>query len=215
MANDLIEMAQQQRLPALEIRPRLMKLVSLPPWAKERLIILKKEHQADKAGIHREVPTLPANMMISTSQRTQIEKRIAAFESFFAMTPERDPQSGLVASTVVSKLVLALAGKQGADLAGDAKGEAYMAAVEDVPCWAVEEAARRWYRGECGAEHNYVFPPGPAILREIAMLEKFRIMAVRRSLKDLASAQPRLEFSDDHCAKMRERFAGLAKVAAL
>lgn len=213
MAKDLIETAQH-RLAALEVRPRLAKLISLPPWATERLTILKKEHQPDKAGLHREVATLPASMMISTSQRMQLEKRVAAFEAFFAMTPERDSQSGLVASTVVSKLVLALAGKQGADLAGDAKGEAYMAAVEDVPCWAVEEAARRWYRGECGAEHNYTWPPAPAVLRELSLLEKFRVMAVRRSLKDLAEAESRLEFSDDHRAAMLERFASLRKVRA-
>jgi hypothetical protein len=59
-----------------------------------------------------------------------------------------------------------------------------------VPAWAVDEAVRRWHRGECGDEYNYSFAPAPGTLRTIALQELEPAMTTLRSLKLVLSAAP-------------------------
>ena len=77
------------------------------------------------------------------------------------MKPEADDAYAQKTLVAVSKMLMTLAGRDAGGMAGEARGEAYMAALEDIPYWAVEEAIRHWYRGECGA-HDYRWPPDPA-----------------------------------------------------
>lgn len=56
----------------------------------------------------------------------------------------------------------------------DARSKAYETALEDVPAWAVEAAARRWIKGEVatlGDKPNLSFPPSPPQLRALALDE--------------------------------------------
>jgi hypothetical protein len=130
-------------------------------------------------------------------------------------TPERDDRWGQRTFVVVSKLLVTLAGRENGELAGAAKGEAYMAALEDVPCWAAEEAARQWYRGECGAQHNYTWPPAPAVLRGIARQTECAVRWKATELQQLLTAEEERVLGAEHCARMRARLSemivGLAK----
>jgi len=124
-------------------------------------------------------------------------------------TPERDGRWGERTLIAISKLLMTLAGREGGVLAGEAKGEAYMAALDDVPCWATEEAARLWYRGECGAQHNYTWPPAPAVLRSVARLPECGLRWTSTQLHQLLIAEEERVFSAEHCATMRVRLSGI------
>lgn len=72
--------------------------------------------------------------------------------------------------------------QSGSAEATDMLVRAYEVALEEVPTWAVEEAARRWLSGKCGAKH---WAPSPPELRcaadEVVTLAKGRA-AILRSL---------------------------------
>lgn len=150
---------------------------------------------------------MPASQILSGEQKMLVENHIHSMVPLFSMRPENDPSHAQATLIAVSKMQLSLAGKESGELAAEARGEAYMAALEDVPCWAVQEAARKWYRGQCGDGHDYRWMPAPFILRNIAQNEELRVSATVRKLRDLIAAEPLIEFSKDHMDKMRERVA--------
>jgi len=186
---------------------RPAKLSTLPRWVQARCDSLKKESQPDKDGIHREVPVLPSNLILSQRQKQHIEQHVGRINEMLAMTPDEDTSHGELTLSTVTKMTLVLPSRESGDLGGEAKGEAYMAALEDVPSWAVQEAMRRWHRAEYGTKHDYRWQPAPATLREIAMIEVYRVMAIRRQLNDLLLAEPELVFTPKEQAKMIERTA--------
>jgi hypothetical protein len=127
--------------------------------------------------------------MPNQSQRGDIERHIEELVGFDVMTPDHNKRYFAATLTAVSKMIMALGGKKFSDLTGEAKGEAYMAALNDVPFWAVEEALRRWYRGEFDKEYDYSFPPAPAILRKHAREEQYLVRHRGRRLRELLQAQ--------------------------
>lgn len=141
-----------------------------------------------------------------------VEQHISALETVLAMTPYEDIAHGEFTMTAVTKMSLVLPSKESGDLANEAKGEAYMAALEDVPSWAVQEAMRKWHRSEYGSKYDYKWQPGPSTLRELAMIETYRVMGVRRRLNDLLLAEPLLEFTAEQEASMKTRVAELLKM---
>lgn len=148
-------------------------------------------------------------------QKVLVEQHISALSNALAMTPEQDIRHAELTMTTVTKMTLVLPSREVGDLAGEARGEAFMAALEDVPCWAVQEAMRKWYRAECGPKHDYKWQPAPATLRELAMLETYRVMGTRRKLSELIAAEPLREFADGEEATMRDKLAGLFKMRAM
>lgn len=184
---------------------RPAKLNTLPQWVAQRLDSLRKVHQPDRAGIHREVPALPANLILGSEQKMLIEQHVAELASVLAMTPAEDEAHGEATMVAVTKMMLVLPSRESGDLANEAKGESYMAALEDVPSWAVQEAMRKWHRGEHGPRFDYKWQPAPATLRELAMVEMYRVMGVRRRLNDLLLAEPLVEFSEEHRNKMKAK----------
>jgi hypothetical protein len=183
------------------------KLTTLPPWVQQRCDSLKRASQPDKQGIYREVPIMPKGLILDLNQKHLVEQHVAALDDVLKMTPAEDTTHGVSTLTTVTKMTMALPSKEAGDMAGDAKGEAYMAALEDVPSWAVQEAMRRWYRGECGEKYDYVWQPGPSTLRTISMTETYRVMAVRRKLNELLLAEPIREFTPEQEAAMRKKIA--------
>jgi hypothetical protein len=167
---------------------RPAKLSTLPQWLEARLTVLRREIQPDPAtGQHREAPVLPRSLILGKEQKILVERHIAALDSIMGMTPEAGAEFAQATTTAVSKMTMVLAGKEAGELASEAKGEAFIDALEDVPSWAVQEAMRRWHRGECGPRHDYKWQPAPATLRELAMIEVYRV-------KGSATAAPRLKF---------------------
>jgi hypothetical protein len=143
-----------------------------------------------------------------------VEQHVAALAAALAMTPYDDETHGELTLTTVTKMTLVLPSREAGELANEAKGEAYMAALEDVPSWAVQEAMRKWYRAECGPRHDYKWQPAPATLRELAMTETYRVMGVRRRLNEVLVAEPLLEFTAEQEAAMRAKVSAYLTMRA-
>lgn len=141
-----------------------------------------------------------------------VEQHVAALNAVLAMTPEEDIRHGELTMTTVTKMTLVLPSRETGELAGEARGEAYMAALEDVPSWAVQEAMRKWHRSEYGPRHDYKWQPAPATLRELAMIEVYRVMGTRRKLNDLLLAEPLIERTPEQEASMKARLAQYTKL---
>jgi hypothetical protein len=147
--------------------------------------------------------------LVSPAQRTAIERYIASVSKLFNQTPLRDASWSKRSLVAITKLLMALAGSQEALLSIDAKGEAYMVALDDVPCWATEEATRMWFRGACGSQHNYTWPPAPAILRSVARARECELQWTSTQLQQLLVAEEGRVLSEEHCAIMRARLGQL------
>jgi hypothetical protein len=148
--------------------------------------------------------------MPTREQRTLIEQHEVALSAVLEMTPDEDERHGEQTMTAVTKMLLVLPSRESGDLMSQAKGEAYMAALEDVPSWAVQEAMRKWYRAECGERFDYRWQPAPATLREIALIEVYRVKGVRRKLREVLAAEPLREFSEEHMETMKRRLSVVA-----
>lgn len=192
---------------------RPVRLTRLPQWVEARLTALRREPQPDpKTGSHREVPVLPKSLILGKEQKMLVEQHIAALDCVMRMTPEVAPEYAEQTTVAVSKMTMVLAGKEAGEFASEAKGEAFMDALEDVPSWAVQEALRKWHRGEYGAKHDYRWQPAPATLRDLALTEVYRVKGVRRRLNELALAEPLLEFTAEQQAAMKDRISGYLKL---
>jgi hypothetical protein len=81
---------------------------------------------------------------------------------------------------LVANMLMAYPMAAGSEESGRARAMAYLAALDDVPPWAVAGAIRRWHRGELGDDHNYRFAPSPAELR-------FAVLQILQPAKDTIS----------------------------
>lgn len=194
---------------------RLDRMPSLPAWLASRVGSMKDESQRSAVdGKHRTVPTLRANLILSPSERAEVEQHAMALDALCTQTPAEADEWENATLIIITKLMLALPSSQQNDVGAEASGEAFQAALDDVPHWALAAAARRWYRGECGLnEHghpyNYTWRPAPADLRRIALVEKWRLKQRAETLRKLLAAEPLIEFADSHCEQMRGRLAAV------
>lgn len=140
-----------------------------------------------------------------------IERHMEALGAVLTMTPEANPRHAEATMIAVSKMLLVLPSKESGELGAEAKGEAFMDALEDLPFWAVQAAMRKWHRGEYGSKHDYRWQPAPATLRECARLETFQVIGTRRRLGELRDAEALVEFSEEHRASMREKLEALVR----
>jgi hypothetical protein len=198
---------------------RLDRMPSLPAWLASRVVSMKDECQATPSGRHETVPTLPGNLILNPTERSEVDRHAADLEALCAQTPIEGAKWEGATLIVVTKLMLALPSSQQNDAGAEASGEAFQAALDDVPHWAVAAAARRWYRGDCGLnEHgqpyNYTWRPAPADLRRISLVEKWRVNQRAVTLRKLLAAEPLIEFADSHCEEMRGRLAAVIPRAA-
>lgn len=199
---------------------RLDRMPSLPEWLASRVASMRDEAQRSPAdGRYRQVPTLPANLTLSQGERAEIERHAVALEGLCAQTPADADEWENATLLIVTKLMLALPAATQNDVGAEATGEAFQAALDDVPYWAVAGAVRRWYRGDCGLnEHerpyDYHWRPAPAELRRIALSEAWRVRHRAETLRRLLSAETLIEYSDEHCAQMRARLAAVIPRAA-
>jgi hypothetical protein len=151
-------------------------------------------------------------LILGREQKMLVEQHVAALNAVLAMTPVKDIRHGELTMTTVTKMTLVLPSKEVGELAGEARGEAFMAALDDVPSWAVQEAMRKWHRSEYGPRHDYKWQPAPATLRELSMIEVYRVMGTRRKLNDLLLAEPLIEFTPEQEASMKARIASYLTV---
>jgi len=131
-----------------------------------------------------------------------------------ARTPADDPHAEGVMLIDLTNMMLVLPAARQNEVSAEARGEAYLAALDDLPPWALRAAIRRWYRGDAGTDergdpYDYHWAPAPAELRRIALLELWRVKSRAADLRRLLSAEPLLEYSEEHCHTMRMRLAAL------
>jgi hypothetical protein len=178
---------------------------------------VQRESQPDPmTGKWREVPTLPSDLRLSPTSIAEIKVHIADLDRLCGPTPEDDPDVEAEMLALLAKMMMALPSVRQDELATEASGEAFLMAVEDLPVWAVKAGLRRWYRGDVGCDqggnpYNTHWRPAPADLRAISMVELWRVRSRIEELKNLATAEERIEYSAEHCADMRKRLAEMWK----
>lgn len=143
--------------------------------------------------------------MPTQTQIGSISKRGAQLDSALAMTPNDGRQYVEKAAMAIGKMLLTLPSREGGEAAVETKLEAYMAAVDDLPFWAIQDGIRRWYRGDCDKKYDCRWQPAPAVLRELAFAEFYRVKSIRRDLAKLLQAEPLIEFDEDHRTAMEAK----------
>lgn len=185
-------------IPAPDSR-RPTRMPSLPAWLATQIGALRENLQIDPAtSSFREVLTLPRVLMLTKEHRMAIEVHIEQLRSLLAQTPEAGAEFGKATLVIVTKLLLVLPSQRTTEAASEAKAEAYMMALEEVPYWAVEAAVRKWFRNECGVDErgrpfDYQWAPSPGPLRRIAQVEAGRLLERIVALERLLHA---VEFVD-------------------
>jgi hypothetical protein len=195
---------------------RLGRMPSWPAWVASRVASMKDEQQRSTDGKYRTVPTLPTNLTLSQGERAEIEQHVATLDALCAQMPDNGAEWEGTTLIIVTKLMMVLPASQQNEAAAEATGEAFQAALGDVPYWAAAAAVRRWYRGDCGPNergqpYDYRWRPAPADLRRIALSEVWRVKHRAVTLRKLLIAEPLIEFGPEHCQQMQERFGVLIR----
>jgi hypothetical protein len=207
-------------------RPTMMP--SLPGWVATRVAALEQTLQRDpETGRYRQVWTLPATQILEPGQRMLIEQHVVGLRRFMEQTPERSQDAENATLVILMKLFQAKPAPKTTEAGAEAKIEAYMDALDDVPCWAVRSAVRLWNRGQCDhvasddgralpaftvpldrrAHHNYDFAPGSAILRKLSVIEASLIRGRALEMQRLLDAVPLIEYSEKEKREMRGKLA--------
>jgi hypothetical protein len=141
---------------------------------------------------------LPSNLILSEAERDEVERHIRVLDAACGPTPADDPETEGAMLIDLTKLMLVLPAPKQNEASAEARGEAYLAALDDVPLWALRSAIRRWYRGDAGTNErgepfDYHWCPAPAELRKIAMSELWRVGGINPWR--LGGALPRRAFA--------------------
>ncbi len=159
-------------------------------------------------------PTLPENLILSVAERDEIGRHIGDLDALCGPTPiDSCSAEGAMLIELTSMMLVLPAATQN-EASAEARGTAYLAALDDLPPWAVRLAILRWYRGDAGTNgrgeaHDYHWAPAPAELRRVAMTELWRIKGRAETLRKLLRAEPLIEYNDEHRRGICERLAML------
>ncbi|MBR1286814.1 hypothetical protein JQ597_32640 [Bradyrhizobium sp. AUGA SZCCT0177] len=102
---------------------------------------------------------------MTAEERLSIRRGVAELRA--AIEPDDGPENRMARLQLITSLLLAYPITNAAPGAARAQGEAYLAALDDIPPKIVEEVIRRWHRGEYGPSHNYRWRPLPAEMRQL------------------------------------------------
>jgi len=194
---------------------RLERMPSWPAWVASRIALLKPAVQPDPVtGTWREALTLPKSSILKAEEREEVIRHVTDLCALCQQTPAHNAQDEENTLLAVTKMMLVLPSTTQNEVSVEARGEAFMDALEDVPAWAVRSAIRRWNRGDCGLNdqgrpYDYHWCPAPAELRRIAWADMYRIKGRVDTLERLLRAEPLIEFGEAHCSAMRARLATL------
>jgi hypothetical protein len=191
---------------------------SLPEWLASQVKGVTLNSQPHPDGGHKSVWALPENLLPTEAQRQAIQVYIGGLKAFFVLTAENDDKANTETMVSLTKLLAALPAQRLSEDAAEAKCESFMVALEDVPYWAIQEAIRQWYRGGYGEAIDgipldYRWAPAPATLRKLAHKETGKLRLQIAPLHRVLDAVPLIDFSDQHCARMRDRMSAEIKAA--
>ena len=189
-------------------------LPSLPAWVERLKGAVRLELQMTPDGkSFEDALVLSPEMMPSSDQRHAMTLHRDSLRSFLAETPASSAAAETRVATAVSKLLTVLAGERKSDLVEEARSEVYLDVLEDVPCWAVEGAVRAWFRHDCGTDergrpHDYKWAPDPGTLRQIALIETYKLGARIGLIQRVLDAREYVDCSEE-LARGRAAMAGL------
>lgn len=195
---------------------RLERMPSLPAWVGSRIGSLKTETQPDPlTGKWRATPTLPSNLILKPNERKAVIQHVDELTLLCKQTPVADVRWQQQVWISLTKMMLVMPTFTQNEMSAEARGEAYLMALDDVPVWAVEAAIRRWYRHDCGTDeqgkpYGYHWCPAPGELRYIATVDAHRVGRRIHVLNQLLLAEPLCEFDEAHRQAMGKRLAELA-----
>lgn len=160
------------------------------------------------------MPTLPATLMLTEAEREEVSRHLRKLHALCGQTPEASAEYQQATLVAVTQMMLALPSATQNELSAEARGEAFLDALDDLPTWSVRSAIRKWHRGECGLSesgqvYNYHWCPAPAELRRAAMRECLGLKAQAMLFDRMLKAQPLIEYSEKHCSYMRRSLSEL------
>lgn len=189
-------------------------LPSLPVWLQQRSAALGSATQPDSSGRHREMTTLPKEMILSSLERAEVLQHIHELHRFTQLDQlitirETTMTNDVALGVMVAGLLIKGGGQKLDKASADALTEDYLDALEDLPAWAVREALRKWNRAESpsldGRRHDFNWKPTPPTLRRLAQHELAAVKGRIIGLQKLCDAVPLIEFSDEHREMMLKR----------
>jgi hypothetical protein len=180
---------------------------SWPAWVAERAAAVSRSRDKNAVGHYRNGPWMPAELIPNPAQRDLLARHVDALKELMDQTPKCDRASEKATHDLITKLLQALSSQRTTEAAIAARAEAFTIALETDPWWAVAAAIRGWYRGKYGKEHDYRWPPAPAVLHELATREAWKIWVRVRQVEDILNAEAPLTFSDEHRKRMLMRLA--------
>jgi hypothetical protein len=147
------------------------------------------------------IPTIVASLAPSMRDRVTIARRL---DDLALIQAQRDTDIGMAK---VAEMLMAFQTGGISPEGAKARANGYMAALQDLPTFAIVEACLRWLRGEAG-EQNYNFAPTPPVLRQVAekcaRLADYQVAQLQMLLEAEVVPDP-IEYSDEHCEAMRKR----------
>jgi hypothetical protein len=216
MATPPIPVTPPERLTLPDVY-RLDRMPSLPAWVTLRVGSMRDVSQATIAdGKHRTVPTLPASLTLSPAERAELERYVAGLGGLCDQTPANGVVWEADVLVMITEMMYALPSNQQSEAAVAAVGKWFLRALDDVPTWAVAAALNRWNKADCGSNergqpYDYHWRPAPAELRRLSLIEMWRLQGQAQLIRRLLRAERLIEFSEDHCARMREKLCSLAR----
>lgn len=202
------------------------RLPSWPAWLQQRSAAVESVAQADpnNNGSHREMLTLPANLILTAAERRMVEAHRSELARFLDLEQPFELREKVLTNdqahgVMIAGLLIKGGGIKLDQQSSDQLTEDYLDAIEDLPAWSVREALRKWNRAESPRidpkqPHNFVFRPAPPILRQLAYLELWSVKSRIQDLERVLNAVPRIEFSDEHRADMLKRLQDVIHNAA-
>jgi hypothetical protein len=193
-------------------------LPSLPGWLQRRSDALGSAVQPDSADRHREMPILPKDLILTSSQKQAVREHIEHLDLCLSLSQPMPYRGQLLTNdqahvAMIAHLLMKGGGQKLHKEAADALTGDYLDAIGDLPAWAVREALRKWNRGESvtldGKLHDFNWRPTPPTLRRLAQYEMTAIKARKLRLEKLIDAVPLIEFSEEHRAIMLGRLSKL------
>src|SRR5437763_15035954 len=115
----------------------------LPEWAASRIASLREEAQPHATGKWRQVVTLPTNLILQADDRDAIEQYATALDRLCDDTPANSAKVQEAMLVIITKMLMVLPSMTQNELSAEARGEAFMDALDDIPAWSVHSAIRR------------------------------------------------------------------------
>jgi len=192
---------------------RLGPMPSLPAWVASRVAWLKTEPQRNPLTKKWEPTlTLPASLVLTEMQTVEVHQHSKELHAL--CVPSNSVEADEHLMDLLTELVSAKPSQGHNEHSAAALGASFLMALNDLPIWSVEKAIIRFHRGEWGKTeqgdaYDYRWCPPSADLRRIAYAEMRSVKNRAELLDRLLRAVAPEEFSEEHRAKMRERFLEL------